>query len=116
MTGTFQFPGTFPYSSFVMHTDTENNIAANSSGSGSQPLISIVLPVYNEFSALKPLATSLLCVFECLPYDCEILFINDGSTDGSDHELDSLTHPGDPSVPEFRTAGSIARRSHGRQR
>ena len=57
----------------------------------SRPLHSIVVPVYNEFEGLPALADRLESLAETLaPSPVEVLFVNDGSADGSDKVLDAL--------------------------
>lgn len=46
-------------------------------------MISFIIPVYNEEQSLKELHTSIFKVMETVDQPCEILFINDGSTDMS---------------------------------
>lgn len=58
-------------------------------------LLSVVLPVYNEAAILQELTDSLCANLNDLgrsggPGDYEIIYINDGSTDGSDKLLDEL--------------------------
>lgn len=55
------------------------------------PAVSVVVPVYNEVDSVRPLATELLAVSEL----GEILFVNDGSKDGTAAALDQLAseHP-----------------------
>ncbi len=43
--------------------------------------ISIVIPVYNEAGNLKIILHAIKKVFESLPYDFSIIFVNDGSQD-----------------------------------
>jgi len=45
--------------------------------------VSIVIPVYNEEASLRPLRDELLPVLEGLGKTFEIVFVDDGSTDGS---------------------------------
>jgi dolichol-phosphate mannosyltransferase len=46
-------------------------------------LVSIVIPVLNEDENVGPLAEGLLRVFAGMPYEVEILFVDDGSSDGT---------------------------------
>ncbi|MBO8130221.1 MAG: glycosyltransferase family 2 protein [Candidatus Marinimicrobia bacterium] len=46
-------------------------------------LLSIVIPVYNEVGSLKELYEKISKVFENSKYEIEIIFVDDGSTDGS---------------------------------
>lgn len=52
--------------------------------------ISVVIPVYNELENLKPLHRSLTEALEGSSY--ELIFIDDGSTDGSQEVLGNLIH------------------------
>ena len=55
------------------------------------PKHSIVIPVYNEFEGLPPLAERLKKLAQnLLPDSVEIIFVNDGSNDSSDKALDAL--------------------------
>jgi len=47
------------------------------------PQLSIVIPIYNERENLLPLWEELRSKIEPLKRTCEILFVDDGSTDGS---------------------------------
>ena len=52
--------------------------------------LSIIVPVYNEVEALAPLCDGLERVLVSLPQSSEIVFADDGSTDGSAAKLDEL--------------------------
>src|SRR5690349_7144648 len=54
--------------------------------------ISIVIPVYNEMAAIPELYRVLRDVLDGLAKSTEILFIDDGSRDGSGAALDELAH------------------------
>lgn len=45
--------------------------------------ISIVIPVYNEQANTPVIASELQAIFSSLPYDLELIFVNDGSRDNS---------------------------------
>jgi glycosyltransferase involved in cell wall biosynthesis len=49
----------------------------------NRQLISVVVPVFNEAGNICKIYTELLRVFDTLPYDYEIIFIDDGSRDNS---------------------------------
>lgn len=55
-----------------------------------QATISIVLPVYNEAAVLQQLYAAVVAAVAPLGCRLEILFINDGSSDGSADIIDSL--------------------------
>jgi dolichol-phosphate mannosyltransferase len=48
-----------------------------------EPALSIVLPVYNEVESLGPLWQELIALLPSLAESVEIVFVDDGSTDGS---------------------------------
>lgn len=50
------------------------------------PDISIVIPVYNEVDNIEPLGHSIINAMQGQNY--EVIFVDDGSTDGSHHKLD----------------------------
>jgi len=52
--------------------------------------ISVVIPVYNEEAALPELYRALADILDQLPQAAEIIFADDGSTDGSAAALDAL--------------------------
>ncbi len=55
-----------------------------------EPVLSIVMPVYNERETIRDM---LALVFE-VPYQKEIIVVDDGSTDGTRELLETLEHPG----------------------
>lgn len=56
-----------------------------------KPLVSVVVPFYNEEENVPLLAERIAAVFQSLPdYDYECLFVNDGSRDGTRAQLDRL--------------------------
>ena len=65
--------------------------------------LSVVIPICNERENIRPLYLSLTAVLNGGGRDYEILFIDDGSNDGSSEELSDLaTH--DPDVKVIRFA------------
>jgi glycosyltransferase involved in cell wall biosynthesis len=52
--------------------------------------ISVVIPVYNEADALPGLYQALRETLDLVPQSAEIVFVDDGSTDGSGELLDDL--------------------------
>jgi glycosyltransferase involved in cell wall biosynthesis len=57
---------------------------------GQAPAVAAVIPVYNEVGSLEQMHAELTAGFEALGRSYEILFVNDGSTDGSTEKLDEL--------------------------
>ncbi len=55
----------------------------------SQIRLSVVIPLFNEVESLEPLHQELKEALSSIP-DHEIIFVNDGSTDGSTEELRKL--------------------------
>ena len=55
----------------------------------AQQLISIVIPMYNEADNARPMYQALTKVFKDIPYQCEMLFVDDGSKDSTvEHLMD----------------------------
>lgn len=54
----------------------------------SRAFLSVVAPVYNESSTLTAFHRRLTTILDELPLDYEILYVNDGSTDGSRATID----------------------------
>ncbi len=67
---------------------------------GSLPTISVVIPVYNEQGTLERLHEEVSAVLATASRDYEILFIDDGSRDGSTEVLDGIASR-DPHVRVF---------------
>ncbi|SFL34156.1 glycosyltransferase family 2 protein [Halanaerobium salsuginis] len=57
--------------------------------------ISFVVPVYNELQNLKPLTARIITVVAELDYNCQLVYVDDGSQDGSSEQIDQLAkkHP-----------------------
>jgi glycosyltransferase involved in cell wall biosynthesis len=53
--------------------------------------LSIIVPVYNELENLAHLQRSLMCTLDQTGMDWEILYVDDGSTDGSGDYLQELS-------------------------
>lgn len=69
--------------------------------------LTLVIPVYNEVENLRPLHTEITTALATHPLDYEIIFVDDGSRDGSFELLREL-HQSDPRVVIIRF-----RRNHG---
>jgi len=64
-------------------------------------LLSLVVPVYNERANIGPLLRRLRSVLSEIARPVEIIFVDDGSTDGTGQELAALA-AGDPSLHVIR--------------
>jgi glycosyltransferase involved in cell wall biosynthesis len=62
----------------------------NPSHINKNPLLSIVIPVYNEMENIPELYNKLADVLDTLGHSYEIIFIDDGSTDGTFNAIKSL--------------------------
>lgn len=51
--------------------------------------ISVLVPAYNEAANIPVLYTALTTLFDTLPYTLELVFIDDGSTDTTEHVIRS---------------------------
>src|ERR1700694_2670246 len=54
------------------------------------PRLSVVVLVYNEVESIPPLHEELIAVLESLDVSYEVIYIDDGSTDGSTDRLSQL--------------------------
>ncbi len=71
--------------------------AGTSALTAVRPSISAVVPAYNEAESLPELHRELVAALEALGRSWEILYVDDGSRDGTDEVLERLTS-GDPRV------------------
>ena len=69
------------------------------------PELSVVLPVYNEVDSLAVLWSELAPVLDALGHPAEVIFVDDGSTDGSAAALRRI-RDGDPRVRLVRLAAN----------
>jgi len=53
-------------------------------------MVSVTIPIYNECDSIRQLFEKLRVVLEREQLDWEVIFVNDGSSDGSDEVLDAL--------------------------
>ena len=56
----------------------------------TEPVLSVVVPLLNEEDSLRPLMNKVTEAMVQLGYDYEVIFVDDGSTDGSFEELEKL--------------------------
>lgn len=54
-------------------------------------MISLVIPVFNERESILPLWGELQATFESIEHDFEVIFVDDGSHDGTGEELQKLS-------------------------
>ncbi|RYY07258.1 MAG: glycosyltransferase [Sphingobacteriaceae bacterium] len=54
-------------------------------------LVSVVIPSFNEEGNVKTLALKLIAIFQNLPYNYEVIFVDDGSSDHTLYKLKSLS-------------------------
>jgi glycosyltransferase involved in cell wall biosynthesis len=52
--------------------------------------LSVIIPIYNELENVGPLHAQLVDALDRLTNDWEIVLVNDGSTDGSEHLVDEI--------------------------
>ncbi len=55
-------------------------------------VLSIITPMYNEEGSIRPFFKAITKEIDKLPYNFEIIFIDDGSTDGSVAKVEKLKH------------------------
>ena len=67
-----------------------NKESTRSGTAGYTPLVSVVVPVYNELQVLPMLHERLTTVLEALPIRYEIVLVDDGSRDGSGQYMAQL--------------------------
>ena len=65
-------------------------LTSSEPSSGVSPELSIVVPVYNEAAVLALFHARLLAVLTHLAVRFELIYVDDGSTDGSSGVLDAL--------------------------
>ena len=73
-----------------------------------RPRISVVVPAYNEAESLPELHRELEAALDALGHTWEIIYVDDGSRDGSDEVMGRLA-AGDP-----RVRGAVLRRNFGK--
>ena len=81
-------------------------------------LFSIVIPVYNVEKYLKECMESILQQIDTIDNDCEILLIDDGSTDGSGAMCDEFAEKNSDVIRVFHkeNQGLLATRRYGFKR
>lgn len=72
------------------------NVRGKTRKRASQPrkrqVISLVIPAFNEEPNLLHLYRRIVAVWDALEQDCEIIFVDDGSSDGTERLLMNLHH------------------------
>lgn len=74
----------------------------------TKPLISIIIPCYNEADGLPALMAALTSVIDALPYDWEIILVDDGSRDDTPEVLARLA-AADPRVRPLELARNFGK-------
>ncbi|MBK7368491.1 MAG: glycosyltransferase family 2 protein [Candidatus Eisenbacteria bacterium] len=82
--------------------------ALRSEGVSTEPRISAVIPAYNEAESLPELHKELVASFESLNMPWEILYIDDGSRDGTAEVIEKLCGT------DARVRGILLRRNFGK--
>jgi len=70
--------------------DSQNIHEPGRPGKTSRIDLSIIVPIYNEIKSIRPLRQELVTVLNTLQFTYEIIFVDDGSTDGSYSVLQDL--------------------------
>lgn len=73
-----------------------------------RPRLSVVIPAYNEVESLPELHRELVATLGSLGHPWEIIYVDDGSRDGSDERLASLAQG------DARVRGAVLRRNFGK--
>src|SRR5690349_10851524 len=71
--------------------------SAAASFTADAPMLSVVVPVFNEQEVLPEFHKRVVAVLRTLPMDFEIIYVNDGSRDGTLGILDEVRQS-DPHV------------------
>ena len=66
------------------HVAASATARAAAAGTASQPLLSLVIPAYNEERRLGPTLHAILEYLAGRPYTSEVIVVSDGSTDGTE--------------------------------
>ncbi len=92
---------------------------ASADGGRSLKLLSVVAPVYNEVATIEQFYARVCAALQGLQF--EIVLVDDGSTDGSDAELQKLAGndpagPRRPALAQLRPSDRADRRTRPRPR
>ena len=82
-------------------TPAATSAPTTAEGQPTQVSLSVVMPLYNEEQSIRPLYEQLTAALEREGRSYEIIFVDDGSRDGSFSMLQAL-HDGDPHVRAIR--------------
>ena len=70
-------------------------------------LVSVVMPVFNEVAVLRTLTSLVSQAFAESVYEHEIVYVNDGSSDGSAELLDEIAAANNHPVPQQLDRGNL---------
>lgn len=70
-------------------TGSERHVGRSREFSGPRPLISLIIPIYNEEPNIRPLLERVFAVVQELGFTYEVLAIDDGSQDGTFNLLEA---------------------------
>ena len=78
--------------------------------SRASPALTVVIPAYNEEANVEACYRELVGVLEAIGQPFEVLFVDDGSTDGTGDVLRRLAARGSPASASSASAGTRGRR------
>ncbi len=76
---------------------------------GAPPMLTVISPMYNEVETIADTAAQLTAVLEGSPRDWEVIFVNDGSTDGTQAAAEAIC----TRDPRFRLLNHPANQGRG---
>ena len=96
--------------SALVHPDDhfDVTVAAVKPSDTAHPLLSVVVPVFNESENVVPLALEIFAALQPLGGRIEVVFVDDASTDDTVATLRDLTIPGLKVIRHRRNAGQSA--------
>lgn len=89
--------------------DNSLKVRYNTYGMSQKPLLSIVTPVYNEEKNVGLFYTHIRKILQPLPYQFELIYVDDGSRDGSARAMKSLKNQGNLTVRPLRLSRNFGK-------